>query len=685
MRFVLGVSPDGRYEVVHSTGTAGSYRSATSSDPIVLKKWTHLAAVLSGNTISLYVDGELAASATTAGASTSSETIPFGVGAGATPDGSIAAGGIRGALRQVRVWNKALTSEEIRHSAQSVLTGSETGLAASWPLNEGTGTVANALNRSDATLMLGTAEGWGLPEWIRTSVLDSIDSFYSTISSQSIPTLSNAFPQDIIPFDIDLDGDIDLIVTFLAWPPTNPGTEVPLVIFRNDGSGQFTLVDEPWVDALRFVHPRHWTIFDADSDGKKDLVIVDHGTDILPFPGGISLLMKHGPNGSLVAEPENRFPRTPAFTHNVASGDFNGDGHIDIFMCNIQGGGVPSPRLLMNDGTGSFTSTSQGLPEILTSFSRKYMAVAAADMDGDGDIDLVLGGHDGSGVNENFAHDAILWNDGNGNFIFAPDNALPPRSTGAGGGTVAVSIGDLDGDGLPDIVMSTLFEYRQPLIQLLMANGDGTWRDASDRIPQEWPTAATFGNSWIRWVLLDDLNNDGRLDIIVIGQNESPSKVYLNTGHAWFIDAEPFIQLGPGIQAVAVVDVDGDGRKDLVSIRNDKTMIVQRNLQDFVVSTSIKEIELEKPSQIALTSWPNPFNPSTVVGFTVGTQNLASVRTSLKIYDVLGREVAVLVDGMMPVGQHSATFDASRLPSGVYLVRLVSGNETLTRKVTLMK
>jgi hypothetical protein len=682
MRFVIGVSPNGQYEVVHSTGAPGTYRAATSTQPIVLKRWTHLAAVLSGTTMFLYIDGELAASGSTAGASTSSATVPFGVGAGVTPDGMIAAGGIVGALRQVRVWNKALTREEIRTSAQSASPGPLAGLAAAWPLDEGVGTSAAASNRTDAALTLGTAEGWGKPEWIRTGVLDSLDLFYNTISTVAITTQPNSFTQDLIPFDIDLDGDLDLIIPTLVYPPTYPGTEAPVVVLRNNGSGQFTQVTDSWVNDLRFVHPRHWSSFDANKDGKQELVIVDHGTDIPPFGGGFSQLIKHGPNGSLVVEPQERFPQIQAFTHNVATGDFNGDGHIDVFMCNIQGGDVPSPRLLINNGAGSFTSTSQGLPEIVKSFTRKYMASAAADLDGDGDIDLVLGGHDGAGFNENFAHDAILWNDGNGNFTMAPDNTLPPRALGAAGGTVAISIGDLNGDGLPDLVMSTLFEYREPRIQLLLANGDGTWRDASERIPQQWPIGPTYGSSWIRWVFLEDLNADGLKDLVVVGQNETPSSVYLNTGNAWFIPADPFIRLGSGIQSVAVADVDGDGRPDLVSISNGTTLTVQRHLSNLTVPTSIEHSDAsDRPSRLELTSWPNPFNPNTVIGFRLSVFG----KTTLTVYDLLGREVAVLVDTVMPAGQHSAHFDARGLPSGVYLVRLESANEILTRKVTLLK
>jgi hypothetical protein len=82
---------------------------------------------------------------------------------------------------------------------------------------------------------------------------------------------------------------------------------------------------------------------------------------------------------------------------------------------------------------------------------------------------------------------------------------------------------------------------------------------------------------------------------------------------------------------------------------------------------------------------PNPFNPTTVIGFSVGTQDLASLHTRLTVYDILGRQVAVLVDGAMPAGSHHVTFDGSNLPSGVYLYRLEIGGKTLQRKFTLIK
>jgi uncharacterized protein (DUF1501 family) len=81
---------------------------------------------------------------------------------------------------------------------------------------------------------------------------------------------------------------------------------------------------------------------------------------------------------------------------------------------------------------------------------------------------------------------------------------------------------------------------------------------------------------------------------------------------------------------------------------------------------------------------PNPFNPTTVIRFTVSGDH-GGTPLRLTVYDVLGREVAVLADGVMPAGPHSVTFDASRLPSGVYVYRLEGGGTVLTKQMTLVK
>lgn len=81
-------------------------------------------------------------------------------------------------------------------------------------------------------------------------------------------------------------------------------------------------------------------------------------------------------------------------------------------------------------------------------------------------------------------------------------------------------------------------------------------------------------------------------------------------------------------------------------------------------------------------NYPNPFNPSTVITYQIQMNSIVS----LHVFDILGREVAVLVDGeQKSAGEYSLTFDASALSSGIYIYRLQEGNSILTQKMTLIK
>jgi hypothetical protein len=81
-------------------------------------------------------------------------------------------------------------------------------------------------------------------------------------------------------------------------------------------------------------------------------------------------------------------------------------------------------------------------------------------------------------------------------------------------------------------------------------------------------------------------------------------------------------------------------------------------------------------------NYPNPFNPTTQVRFTL----TESQEVSLRVYDMAGRLVATLIDGVnLTSGQHEATFEAQSLASGIYFYRLITQTEIITRKMTLMK
>lgn len=105
--------------------------------------------------------------------------------------------------------------------------------------------------------------------------------------------------------------------------------------------------------------------------------------------------------------------------------------------------------------------------------------------------------------------------------------------------------------------------------------------------------------------------------------------------------------------------------------------------QTAVMVTSVEDLPTEAiPDEFRLhQNYPNPFNPSTTIRFEVPQQS----QVTLKLYDVLGRRVAILLDAEMTPGVHQLQFDASGLASGVYLYRLEAEGVSQTRKLMLLK
>lgn len=84
-------------------------------------------------------------------------------------------------------------------------------------------------------------------------------------------------------------------------------------------------------------------------------------------------------------------------------------------------------------------------------------------------------------------------------------------------------------------------------------------------------------------------------------------------------------------------------------------------------------------------TYPNPFNPTTTVRYSVGGANGSSVPVRIAVYDLLGREVAVLVDERKAAGEYTHVLDASAIASGIYLIHAQLGSQPFSQKVTLIK
>ena len=98
--------------------------------------------------------------------------------------------------------------------------------------------------------------------------------------------------------------------------------------------------------------------------------------------------------------------------------------------------------------------------------------------------------------------------------------------------------------------------------------------------------------------------------------------------------------------------------------------------------TAVSQNESGIPKSYGISqNYPNPFNPSTVIDYQLPMNSFVT----LKVYDILGRQVATLVEGKQDAGYHHATFDAANLPSGVYFDRLEAGTYHETKKLLLLK
>ena len=105
------------------------------------------------------------------------------------------------------------------------------------------------------------------------------------------------------------------------------------------------------------------------------------------------------------------------------------------------------------------------------------------------------------------------------------------------------------------------------------------------------------------------------------------------------------------------------------------------------ILTDVEEVGNNIPNEYQLyQNYPNPFNPTTKISFSIPVVEVANFATStLKVFDILGREVATLVNENLMPGNYIVDFDASNLSSGVYFYKLTSGSFTQTKKMLFIK
>lgn len=386
------------------------------------------------------------------------------------------------------------------------------------------------------------------------------------LNDPTISLVPGNVPLTSLAVDLRGNGKKDLIVG-MGVPPSSPEARVPMRILRSR-NGALTDVTRELLGAGALPsteHPLEVISGDFNRDGRTDVFMAAHGYDTTPFDGERSVLLYSKADGTL-EDVSSTLSSTPQFSHSATTADINGDGFLDIYVGNI-GGISPSPHFLMGKADGTFERRTAGLPPAILSVNRRFTASLLLDVNDDGAPDLVLGTEQLLAGNTD---SIILLNDGTGDFTKRTEIKLPRSVFGANQLVLDIAPLDVNGDGRVDLVVcgtQTAPYYQGRFLQLLIANGDGTFRDETATRLQGTPSATS--GPWNRFVRIADFNSDGALDLITDSAQDYTGVVidliWLNDGSGQF-SAVSSLALADRLGRVDVIDIDDDGRPDLVEI-----------------------------------------------------------------------------------------------------------------------
>ncbi|MFA5668768.1 MAG: FG-GAP-like repeat-containing protein [Balneolaceae bacterium] len=456
----------------------------------------------------------------------------------------------------------------------------------------------------------------------------------------------------ISPVDFDQDGDLDLLVAGDA------GTSLQTVLIENKGDGNFSLLAIPFEGVKDAAAA--WG--DYNGDGRPDLLLTGlNGSNEI-----IATIYKNDGEGSFTPQ-STRLQGVISGT--VAWSDFNVDGQKDILITgftNTAKTDLFTGLYTNNNGEFSlfYSSTSGGPNKAVASNLRSRATLGDYDNDGDDDVLLSTG-----------SNASILKNNRNG---IIPENL----NLGIAGSVVWA---DIDGDGDLDIVATgsgengaksvvlsnnTQIRNTAPTVpaSLLADVASDTvklsWNHSTDAqtpfvlLTYNVRVGSSPGASDILAVNAD--LETGRLKVLASGNTGNRTSLKLNSlkngTYYWQVQAIDNAYLGSAFAQEQQFKVE----RGLVSNDN----------------------EIDLPSVLELKqNFPNPFNPSTNIQFSIPKTE----QVTLNVFDITGRLVAEIINGKVNAGVHSHTFDASHLASGMYIYRLQVGSKAITKKMILIK
>lgn len=533
------------------------------------------------------------------------------------------------------------------------------------------------------------------PAWLR------VDTVFSTVNTQIGTDARPALG------DLDADGDLDLLAGIGESLFGGPPAGITLG-FRNTGTRTRPVFvpDNTLVAGIPDVGLNAYPVLrDLDADADQDLLM---GRDLQTFiyyrntgtpsapvwtsdgtfagiesstywkdpsftdlDGDLDADLVYGTSdGTLFCWMNTGTPQTPQFSYapqwfrvvrisggasTAALADMDGDGDRDL----VSGDWLGGIQYFRNDGNPTrpvFTRAGAAFTGIDVG---SYSSPALVDVDGDNDADIVAGALDGR-----------LFCYMNTGTAWTPNTALF-ASVDVGYRSLPAGV-DIDGDGDQDVMVGA---EEGALMIFLRNQGSGVF--VSDPSLLAGITPVRNGHP-----AFADLDGDGDQDLLM-GAGSGRLYGYRNSGSranpAWTPDdglaagASARQDAAPGL-----ADLDADGRADLVMGEYSGNFTYFRN----GLPVSIAEEDPEVPQRALLvTCHPNPFNPKAMLRFLLEKE----VPVEITMADLAGRVVHRRLESAPGAGEVNLPVDGSGLASGVYLVRVVAGQRTATVKVVLLR
>ncbi len=431
---------------------------------------------------------------------------------------------------------------------------------------------------------------------------------------------------------------------------------------------------------------------DVNGDGRGDLLIGARGEDDGFTDSAGRAYLFSGATGQRLRTLKSANPTIAGnFGNAVASvADMNGDGKPDLLVgARYENAAFP----LLNIGRAYVFSGSTGerlhtltAPTPQNNAFFGWSVAGVTDADGDGCGDLLIGSPSAApGAAPNRAGRAYLFSGDTGNLI---DTLVSPDEQPLGQfGYAVAGVPDTENNGRSDLFVGAVFETREGLDDGGNAYlfGSASPVPASIKSRGSRSIAASGGSIKYRITLGNPTAQNQAVEAWIVallpngeeyGLVRGPETVPLNADQT----------LGPFSFSETVPDIAPPGSYSLV-------LRVGAYPDGVLVSDALpftKRADAEAPTASVMSlpehatlesAYPNPFARQTTLAFRLPERD----RVTLAVYDILGREVARPLDSEVEAGRHEAVLNGSDLPSGMYIVRLQTGNVTLTQRLTLVR